>query len=114
MGRFNYPCCRAIIQSLDPEASRQPVSTDVPCWSRTIKASCVKVTVQSESHIGPIPIKVWRKPSMSCPLIGNTDGRLGKFKSPVPVDCWVCPVAVPNLTFGAERSMLTIGESVEK
>ena len=50
---------------------------------------------------------------MRCPLIGNPDGRWGKSKSPVPVDCWVLPVAVPTLNFGAERSMLTIGESVE-
>ena len=50
---------------------------------------------------------------MRFPLIGNPDGRWGKSKSPVPVDCWVLPVAVPTLNFGAERSMLTIGESVE-
>ena len=49
---------------------------------------------------------------MRCPLIGNPGGRWGKFKSPVPVYCWVCPVAVPTLTFGAERLMLTMGASV--
>ena len=47
-------------------------------------------------------------------MIVNLYGRWGKSKSPVPVDCWVFPVAVPTLTFGAERSMLTIGASVEK
>ena len=51
---------------------------------------------------------------MMYPFIGNPDGIWGKSKSPVPVDCWVCPVAVPTLTFGAERSMLTIGAYVEK
>ena len=51
---------------------------------------------------------------MRCPLIGNYDGRWGKSNSPVPVDFWVCPVAVPTLNFGAERSMLTIGASAEK
>ena len=51
---------------------------------------------------------------MRCTLIGNPDGRWGKSKSPVPVDFWVCPIAVPTFTFGAERSMLPIGASVEK
>ena len=95
-------------------ASRQPVSTGVPCLSRTMTASRVNVTVQSASHSRPTPIKAWRKPVMRCPLIGNPDGRWVKFKSPVPVDCWVCPVSVPNLNFGAKRSMLNTGESVEK
>ena len=76
-------------------------------------ASHVKVTVQSASQIGYTPIEVWRKPGMRCPLIGNPNGRWGKSKSPVSVDCWVCPVAVPTVTFGAEKSMLTIGASVE-
>ena len=74
----------------------------------------MNVTVQPASQIGPTPIKVWRNPGMRCPLIVNTYGRWGKSKYPVPVDCWVCPVAVPTLTFGAERSMLTIGASAEK
>ena len=74
----------------------------------------MKVTVQSASQSGPAPIKVWRKPGMRCPLIGNTYGIWDKSKSRVPVNCWVCPVAVPTLTLGAERSMLTIGAYVEK
>ena len=76
--------------------------------------SRVKVTVQLVSQIGNTLIKVWRKPGTRCPLIGNPNGRWGKSKSAAPVDCWVCPVAVPTLTFGAERSMLTIGASAEK
>ena len=63
--------------------------------------SRVKVTVKSASQFGTTPIKVWQKPSMRFPLIGNPDGRWGKSKSPVPVDCWFCPVDVPTLTFGA-------------
>ena len=47
-------------------------------------------------------------------MIGNPDGRWGKSKSPVPLDCWVFPIAVPTLAFRAERSMLTIGALVEK
>ena len=72
----------------------------MPCWSRTMTASHMMVTVQSASQIGPTPIKVWQKLCMSCPLIVNPDGRWGKSKSPVPVDFWICPVAVPTLTFG--------------
>ena len=95
-------------------ASCQPVSTGVPCLSCTMTASCVKVTVHSASHSGPTHIKVWHEPGMRCPLIGNPNGRWGKSKSPVPVDCWVCPVAVPNLTFGAARSFLATWASVEE
>ena len=95
-------------------ASLQPVSTDVPFLSRTMMASRVKVTVQSASYSGPTHNKVRRKPGTRCPLIGNPDGRWGKSRSPVPVDCWVFPVAVPTITFGAVRSMLTSGESMAK
>ena len=77
-------------------------------------ASRVKLTVQSVSHSGPIPIKVWRKPGIRFPFIGNPDGRWGKARSPVPVDCWVCPVDVPTVTFFAARYMLTKGASVAK
>ena len=39
------------------------------------------------------------------------EGILGGFNSPVPVDCWDWPVAVSTVTFGAERSTLTMGSS---
>ena len=94
--------------------SRQPVSTAVHCLSRTMTALRVNLTVQLASHSGPTPTKVCRKLGMRCPLIGNPDGIWGKFRSPVPVNCWVCPVAVPTVTFGAARSMLTTGASMEK
>ena len=68
----------------------------------------MKVIVQSESQSGPTPIKVWWKPGIICPVIGNPDGIWGKFKSPVPVDCSVWPVAVPTLTSRAEGLMLTM------
>ena len=71
--------------------------------------SRIRVTLQSSTKIGPTLIKVWWKPVLRCPLIGNPDGRWGKSKSPVPVDCWVFAVAVSTLTLGAERSMLTTG-----
>ena len=114
MGRFDSPSCRTVLQSLDPEASLQPVSTGVPCWYCTMTASRVKVTVKSASQIGSTYIKVWRKPGTRCPLIGNPNGMWSKSKSHVPVYCWVCPVAAPALNFGAERYMLTIGAYVEK
>ena len=114
LGRSESPGCRAIIQSLEPLASHQPVSTSVPCLSHTMTDSRVKVTVHSASHSGPTPTKVWRKPGMSCPLTGNPNGIWGQSSSPVPVDCWVFPVAVPTVTFGAARSMLTTGASMAK
>ena len=72
----------------------------------------VKVNVQSASHSGPTIIKAWQKPGIRCPFIVNPDGIWGKSKSPVPVYCWVFPVDVPTLTFGAKRSMLATGLSV--
>ena len=108
MDRFASSGCRAILQSRSPEALRNPVITGVPSWSRTISDSRKKVTVQSASQSEPTPIKVWMKPGIRYPVIGNPDGRWGKLKSPVPVDCWVCPVPVLNLTVGAERLMLTM------
>ena len=75
-------------------------------------SSRVKVNVQSASHRGPTPIKLWRKPVIRCPLIGNSDGRWGKARLPVPGDCWFCPVVVPTVTFGASWSMLITGASV--
>ena len=97
MGRLASPGCRAILQSRGPEASLHPVINCVPWVSFTIAASRVKVTVQSASQSGPTPIKVWRKPGIICPVIGNPDGIWDKFKSPVPLDCCVWPVAVPTL-----------------
>ena len=114
LGRFSYPGCRAILRRRGPEFSRHPVSTGVPQASRTITAARVNVTVQSASQIGSTPIKVWWKPGIICPVIGNTDESWGKFKSPVPVDFCDWPVAVPTLTLGAERSMLTMGASAAK
>ena len=72
------------------------------------------MTVHFASHSGSTPIKVLRKPGIIFPVIRNPDGRWSKFKSPVPVDCCVCPVAVPTLTVWAERSMLTMGASAAK
>ena len=93
-------------------ASHQPVSTEVPCLSRTMTASRVKVTMQSASHSGPNPTRLCWKPSMRCPLIGKPDGIWGKFRPPDPVDCWVCPVDVRTVTFGAARYVLATGESM--
>ena len=82
--------------------------------SITINAACVNVTVQSASHSGPTPIKVCRNRGMIFPVTGNTEGSFGRFNSPVPCDCWDWPVAVTTVSFGAERSTLTMGESAEK
>ena len=47
-------------------------------------------------------------------MTGNPEGSFGVFNSPVTVEFWDWPVAVPTVTFGAERSILTIGASAEK
>ena len=49
-----------------------------------------------------------------CPLSEDPRGKWGKARSSVPMDCWVCPVAAPNVTFGDVRSMLTTGSYVAK
>ena len=114
MGRFESPGCKAIYHILEPVTSRQPVNTYVPCLLRTLSASHVKVTAQLASRRGTTSIKVWRKPGIRFPLIGNSDGRWGEPRLPVPWDCWVCPVALPTVTYGAARSMLTTGTTVAK
>ena len=108
-GRFYLSGCRAILQRRGLECSHHPVSTGMPRASLTINAARVNVTVQSASHSGPTHIKVWQNPGMICPVTGNTEGIFGKFNSPVPVDCWDWPVVVPTVTFGSERSTLTMG-----
>ena len=75
LGRFYSPGCRATRQRRGPVASRQPVSTAVPCLSCTMTALRVKVTAQLASHKGPRTIKVWLKPGIMCPLIGESDGK---------------------------------------
>ena len=77
-------------------------------------ASRVKVTAQSASHRAPTPMKVRWKPGIRCPFIGNSNGGWGKARLPVSVDCCVCPIAVPTVTFGASRYMFTTGASVAK
>ena len=64
LGRFDSPGCRDIHQSLVSVALRQPVSTAVPYLLGTMTSLRVKVTAQLESHRGPTPIKVWRKPGI--------------------------------------------------
>ena len=48
-----------------------------------------------------------------CPVTGNPEGSFGRFNFLVPVEFWDWPVAVPTVTFGAERSILAIGASAE-
>ena len=86
----------------------------MPRASFTINAARVNVTVQLASHSGTTTIKVCRNPGMIFPVTGNPEGIWRRFNSPVSVDFWDRPVAVPTFTFGAERSMLTMGASAEK
>ena len=112
-GRCSLSGCRAILQRGGPEFSCQPVSTGMPRESLTTTAAGVNITVQSESQSWHTPIKVWRNPGMICHVNRNPQGSLGEFSSPMPVDCWDWTVAVPPVTFGAERSMLNMGASSE-
>ena len=111
---FSSSGCRAIIHRRGPKFLTHTVSTGMPMESLTINAELLNVTVQSASQSGPTPIKVWRNPGMICPVTGNLEGSLGKFNSPVPVDCCDWPVAVPTVTFGDKRLTLTMGASAEK
>ena len=111
LDRSDSPGCSAIFQSQGPVDSLQPVITDVTCLSRTMNASRVKVTAQLSSHRGPTPIEMCQKPDIRCPLVGNSDGRWGKAKLPVPADFFVCPVSVPTVILCAAWSMLTTGVS---
>ena len=113
-GRLDSPGCRAILQRRGPDCSRHPVSTGMPRASLAITAARVNVTVQFASHIGPTPIRVCQNPGTICPVTRNPEGSCGRFNSPVPVGLCDWIVSVPTVTFGAERSMLTIVESAEK
>ena len=86
-GRFSSPCCTAIHQRLGLECSRHPVINGMPRASLTTTDAHMNVTVQSPSHSGPTPIKVWRDPGIICPVTGSPEGGFGIFNSPVPVDC---------------------------
>ena len=72
------------------------------------------MTVQSASHSRPTPIKLCLNPGMLCPVTGKSEGSLGRFNSPVPVEICVWSIAVHTVTLGAERSMFTMGSSAEK
>ena len=85
-GRFTSSFFREIIQRRGPECLRNPVSTGMPRAYLTITDAPVNVAVQSTSHSGPTPIKVWQNPGMICPVTRNPEGSFGKFNSPVPVD----------------------------
>ena len=111
MVRFDSPGCRSIRHIRGPVDARQPVSNDVPFLWRTMAASRVKVTVQWESHKVPTCIKVWWKPGIRCPLVGNSDGIWGKSKFPIPADFCVFLVAVPTVTLVAAEYMFTTGAS---
>ena len=113
-GRFDSPDFMEILHRRGPEYSRHPLSTRMPRVSLTVTAAHVNVTVQYASHSGPTHIKVCRNRGMICPVTGNPEGGFGRFNSPVPVDFWDWPVAVPTVNFGAERSTLTMGASAEK
>ena len=114
LGRVVSSGWRAVLQSRGPDCYRQPVSTGLPCESLTTTSALVNVTVHSASHSGPTPIKVCLNPGMICPVTGKLAGSLRILSLPVPVESWVWPVAVPTVTYGAVRSMLTIGASAEK
>ena len=83
------------------------------CLSLTTTALCVKATAHSVPHRGPTPIKVWHKPGMRLPLVGNSDKRWGNAKFPVPADCCVFSVAVPTVNLGTAQYMLNTGASAE-
>ena len=114
LGRFDLLGWRAILHRHGPYFSLRPVSTGLTCASLNITAARVNVTVQSASHSEPTIIKVCLNPGMICPVTGKSEGSLGRFNSPVPVELCVWPVAVPTVTLGAEQSMLTMEASAKK
>ena len=113
-GRYDSPGCRVILLRRGTDCSLHPVSTGMSRASLTITAALVNVTVQSASHSGPTPIRVCQNPGMIFPVTGNPEGSYGRFNYHVPVEFCDWPVAVPTVTFGTDRSMLTMGASAEK
>ena len=74
----------------------------------------VKITLQSASHVGPRPMRVWWKEGMTFPAWGKSGGRLGRTKSVEPLDWCGCLLAKPTVILGAVGSKLIVGAFFDK
>ena len=74
----------------------------------------VKVTLQSASHMGPRPMRVWWKYGIILPARGKSGGRLVRPKSAAPLDWCGWPLAVPTVILGVVGSKLIVGTYFEK
>ena len=69
-----------------------------------------KGKVDIDTNIMKVPV-LNMEPTLDLP---NERSIKNTFNSPVPAEIFVCPVAVPKVTLGAERSMFTMGALAEK
>ena len=69
-----------------------------------------KGKVDIDTDIMKVPV-LNMEPTLDLP---NERSIKNTFNSPVPEEICVCPLDVPKVTLGAERSMLTMGASAEK
>ena len=66
--------------------SRHPVMRGCCCGLQTTTYCFVKTTLQSASHMLPIPINVCLNNVIMCPVRGKSAGRWGKTNVPVPME----------------------------
>ena len=88
-------------QSSAPVVSRQPVSMDMLYGAKTVMSRLEKVTVQSASQIGPMPINVCLDVSIMWPVVGNSWTSWGMVDLAVPAERVTWLFAVTICTFGA-------------
>ena len=104
----------AMRQRRAPFFSSQLVRIGDYPWSYMMKFFFVKITLQSASHMGPRPMRVWWKEGMTLPAQGKSGGRLGITKSAAPLYWWFLPLTVPMVILGAVGSKLIVGAFIEK
>ena len=109
MGSSSSVGVSSIRQRLAPFFYRQPVRIGDSPWSYMMTLFFVKITLQSTSHMGPRPMRVWWKEGMTLPAWGKSGGGLGIPKSAAPLDWCGWPIAVPTVIVGAVGSKLIFG-----
>ena len=96
---------------LSMAVSRQPVRMGVLSEAKTVTARFDKVTVQSASQIGPMPISVCLNVFMIWLVVGNSWTSWGMADSDVPAELATWSFAVTTFTFGAVVLVFVMGAS---
>ena len=102
---------KEICHRFEPVGSRHPELAAYVMLTHITMSCLVKTTLQSASHMLPIPIKVCLKEGITCPLQGKSDGIFGSYNVPVPIELCTWPMAVPTFTLVTAAFIFLIGAS---